>query len=468
MRTWLPLVLALVVVGCNRSSGTGHTDDPIGVPPAICDGFVAAPDLDPAEGVVEVELVASSFGWDPGTGTEVDGLGYNGSVPGPVIEVTRGDTLRVRFRNDMDAPTTIHWHGLRVPQDMDGVDQMQDPVGPGETFVYEFQVQDAGFYWYHPHMETAETLERGLYGTIVARDRAEAAPSCEAPIVLDDVLLGSDDQIEPPAMMDTMGRLGNLLLANGRSDARLTVEAGQTVLLRLVNAANARYFRLALPDHTLEVVGSDGGWLAEPYPVEELVIAPGERYIVRVQATGQPGAEYALENRRYELHAPDAVMSESDPLGDGPTPILVLEYAETTRDAEVWAPPQADVPDLEAGETVLHRWVIAEAGMHQNTIDGETWPDVPLVESTSGLVTTFEVQNTAEMRHPFHLHGQRFRVTSIDGEPVAGAAWKDTVDIPSGSTVTFVSALDNPGTWLYHCHILEHAEEGMAGLLQVE
>jgi FtsP/CotA-like multicopper oxidase with cupredoxin domain len=462
------LVTIAALVGCNPSGPAEDSDEPVVTPPAICDGFAAAPDLDPADGVVEVELIASSLAWDPGTGTEVDGLGYNGSVPGPVIEVVRGDTLRVRFQNDMDMPTTIHWHGLRVPQAMDGIDQMEDPVQPGETFVYEFEVKDAGFYWYHPHMQTTETLERGLYGTIVAREAGETAPSCDAPVVLDDVLLDADDQIEPPAMMDTMGRLGNVLLANGRSDTRLTVEQGQTVLLRLVNAANARYFRLALPDHTLEVVGSDGGWLAEPYAVDELVMAPGERYIVRVQATGQPGQEYALVTSRYALHAPDATMSETDPLGDGPTPVLVLDYADTAREAEAWTPPSADVPELEAGETALHRWVIAEEGMHQNTIDGETWPNVPLVESTSGVVTTFEVQNTAEMRHPFHLHGQRFRVTAIDGEPVATAAWKDTVDIPSGSTVTFVSALDNPGTWLYHCHILEHAEEGMAGLLEVE
>jgi FtsP/CotA-like multicopper oxidase with cupredoxin domain len=266
-------------------------------------------------------------------------------------------------------------------------------------------VKDAGFYWYHPHIETAETLERGLYGTMVAREVGETAPSCEAPVVLDDVLLDSDDQIEAPAMMDTMGRLGNVLLANGRSDTRLTVEQGQTVLLRLVNAANARYFRLALPDHALEIVGSDGGWLTEPYKAVELVIAPGERYIVRIQATGQPGEEYALETRRFELHAPDATMSESDPLGDGPTPVLVLDYADTTRETEAWTPPAADVPEIESGDTVLHRWVIAEEGMHQNTIDGETWPNVPLVTSSSGVVSTFEVQNTAEMRHPFHLTG---------------------------------------------------------------
>ena len=272
-------------------------------------------------------------------------------------------------------------------------------------------------------------------------------------------------------MMQLMGRLGNVLMANGQADRRVALTQGQSVLLRLVNAANARFFDLYLEGHTLTVVGSDGGFLAEPYTVDHLVVAPGERWLVQLDATGEPGQTYRLMSRRFQLHDEDhSDMMESDPLGDEDQPVLSFVYADGSVTGTPWVQPTPDVPSWTGATDVLgHSWELDE-DMDAGTvyIDGESWPDVPLVTVAGNTDTTFIVHNKSEMHHPFHIHGNRFQLVAVDGAPPEHAqGWKDTWDIPPLSEYTLVSALDNPGDWMYHCHILEHAEDGMAGMMTV-
>jgi FtsP/CotA-like multicopper oxidase with cupredoxin domain len=442
--------------------------------PEAC-GYTPAPDLDPADGVVEIDLRAADFAWDPGTGVALDdGLAFDEQVPGPLIEAKRGDIVRVNFTNDTDMDLTLHWHGLRVSDEMDGVMQMMDPVKPGDTFTYELALQDAGFYWYHPHMSGDTVLERGLYGAIVVREADEGRADCELPLVLDDILLDDETwQIEPPDtdMMQLMGRLGNVLMANGRSDRRIAVTKGQNVLMRFVNASNARFWDLRIEGHTMTVVATDGGFVAEPWTVDHLPVVPGERYTVLVEATGEPGETYRLMNARFQLHEEGGDMIEFDPLGDGENPVLSLVYGDGEVDGTPWVQPTPDAPGWDrAPELFGHQWLLEEDMMGGSvTIDGETWPDVPTVTVAADMETTFEVNNASEMHHPFHIHGNRFQLLAIDGEPVTTPpAWKDTWDVPPRTIVTFASALDNPGDWMLHCHILEHAEDGMAGMMTVE
>ena len=456
---------------------SASTADDTGAPatPEAC-GYTAAEDLDPSDEIVEVNLSAADLAWDPGTGTPLDdGLAFNGTVPGPLFEATVGQTLRVNFTNDTDMDLTLHWHGLRVSPEMDGIMQMMDPVVPGGTFTYDLELKDTGFYWYHPHMSTDLTLERGLYGGIIVRTADEGRADCELPLMLDDILL--DDrtwQILPPDtdMNQLMGRLGNLLMTNGKADRQVALTQGQSVLLRLVNAANARFFDLYLEGHTLTVVGTDGGFLAEPYEVDTLLVAPGERYIVQVDATGEPGETYRLMSKRFQLHDEDhSDMMEFDPLGDEDQPVMSFVYGEGSVTGTAWVQPTPDVPSWTGEtETLGHTWELDE-DMDAGTvfIDGESWPDVPMVTVTANTDTTFVIDNKSEMHHPFHIHGNRFQIVAIDGAPPEHVqGWKDTWSVSPMSTVTVVSALDNPGEWMYHCHILEHAEKGMAGLMTVE
>ncbi len=440
-------------------------------PPEAC-GYEPAVDLDPADDVVEVDLRAEPMPWDPGTGVLLaDGLAYNGLVPGPVIEVERGQTLRVNFTNGLDADTTVHWHGLRVPDEMDGAIRMLDMVMPGHSFTYEFEIQDTGFYWYHPHMATEQDLERGLYGTIISRHPDEPRVECELPIVLDDILLDNDGQIEPK---DTehgqlMGRLGNLLLTNGQTDRRVEVKAGEPTLLRWVNAANARFWDLSIEGHTMQIVATDGGWLTKPFEVDHVQIAPGERLIVAVEFDGNAGDEFQLMNARVRLHDHEAEMSEIDPLGEDPNPVMTFVVGAEAGTPVELALPTDDAPTLSDPGTTAHQWVLDEV-MEDGivTIDGYSYPDVPLLTLPGPVLTAFEVRNDSEMHHPFHLHGNRFQVVDVDGVATDYTGWKDTFDVPPFATVRILSELDNPGEWMYHCHILEHAELGMAGFMTVE
>ncbi len=479
----LPLSLAACMNGGMDGKDSLLGSDDSGKPddtgaanaPEAC-GFTAMPDLDAAPDVVEVNLTASALEWDPGTGVPLTGgMAFNGSVPGPVLEANLGDTVKVHFTNDLDIEMTIHWHGLRVTPEMDGIMQMMgDPIEPGESFEYEFPVVDAGFYWFHTHMDTATTIEAGLYAPIIFHAPDEIAPDCDQPMVLDDVLLDEDTlQIAPPDtdMMQLMGRLGNVLMVNGRSDRSYAWTKGQTTLWRFVNASNARYWDLYLEGHQLTVVGTDGGFLAEPYTVDNLVVAPGERYLVVVEATGEPGQSYRLMNKRFQLHEEGGDMVEFDPLGDGDNPVATVVYDTGDITGTGWSQPTPDIPSWGAPvDNLGHHWLLEEDMMGGTvTIDGATWPDVPMVDVMMNVDTTFEVENASEMHHPFHIHGNRFQVVDVGGESVPeGQGWKDTFDIPPRTTVTLVSALDNPGEWMYHCHILEHADDGMAGLMTVE
>ncbi|MFN7144955.1 MAG: multicopper oxidase family protein [Myxococcota bacterium] len=463
----------LLLFACTGAKVPGPaTDTGVDRPPPERCGYTPAADLDPAEDTVAIALSQAPHAWDPGTGTALtDGLAYDGEVPGPVIELERGQTLRVDFQNGLDHDSTVHWHGLRVPDAMDGAVRMMDMVPAGGSFTYEFSVMDAGFYWYHPHMATEQDLERGLYGRIIARHPDEPRVDCDLPVVLDDILLDEDTlQIAPEDTehMQLMGRLGTHLLANGRADRRVEVEAGETMLLRLVNAANARYFDLRLEGQQMRVVATDGGWLPAEVPVDHLVLAPGERAIVAVDWVGSPGDELRLMNRRFQLHDEGAHMVEWDPMGEGENPVMSFVIGEEPGAPTPMTLPTDDVPAFTGDEPVAHTWVLDEE-MEEGivTIDGASWPDVPMVMVERDVPSAFVVRNDSEMHHPFHLHGNRFQVLDVDGVPPTLGGWKDTFDIPPFATVTLASALDNPGEWMFHCHILEHAELGMAGFFTV-
>lgn len=472
-------LLALLLLACSGpkgadSAGDSATDSGAPAGPDVC-GYTAATDLDASPGVVEVDLTASALEWDPGTGVMLsEGVAYDGTVPGPLIEANVGDTLVVHYHNDLPEPSTIHWHGIRLESDMDGGMQMMDPVPAGGDFDYVFTVPDAGFYWYHPHLDGATLLERGLYGAVIVHAADEVSPDCDLPLMLDDILLDEDTlQVAPPDtdMMQLMGRLGNLLMANGKADRHIAVTAGETVLMRLVNPSNARFWDVYVEGQQLQVVGTDDGFLPAPYPVDHLELAPGERYMVTFTATGAPGDEVRLMNRRFQLHAEDADMVEDDPLGNGENPVLTFVFGEGTVTGTPWVQPAVDpLPYTGPTETLGHHWVLDEDMMGGTvTVDGAAWPDVPLITCNAGVDTTFEVENKSEMHHPWHIHGNRFQVVAVNGiAPTTPQGWKDTFDIPPYDTVTLVSDLSNPGDWMYHCHILEHAETGMMGEMIVQ
>ncbi|MBK7198887.1 MAG: multicopper oxidase family protein [Myxococcales bacterium] len=421
---------------------------------------VAAVDRDPSPTVVEVDLEARVAPVELAPGHVTSMWTYGGTLPGPRIEANVGDTVKVHLRNSLPEATTIHWHGVRVPAAMDGVEAVQAPVAPGAAFTYEFVVPDAGTFWFHPHMRSDVQVERGLYGVLVVHGPDEPATTTDRVVVLDDLLIADDWSIAEVDVMQAMvGRQGNLILANGRAHPIADVTRGGRHRYRFVNAANARYFRLALPGHRLTVIGSDGGLVPAPREVDEVLLVPGERADVLVTATGAAGEALEWQSLPYDRGH-----------GTGGKPTATVFQQRNDAAAPVATPPVpatlATIAALPAA-TVQRELRLAESGGHHAptfSINGETFPAITPLAARLGDVEEWSIVNTTEMDHPFHLHGFRFQLIA----PAADVAWRDTINIPAGQTVVFRTRLeDHAGRWMFHCHILEHAERGMMGELEV-
>ena len=251
-------------------------------------------------GVVTVDMEASEREWEFAPGLVTRAWCFNGRVPGPTIEARVGDVLEVRLTNRLPEPTTMHWHGLRVPAAMDGTDMVQRPVAPGETFTYRFRLPDPGTFWYHPHTHETVQMERGLYGAIVVRAADEPVFDAERVLVLDDVLLDDDGQVAPPRgwIERHNGREGDVRLVNGRQEPELTIAAGQIERWRVVNASSARYVRLSIGGRPFHIIGTDGGLIPAPVTATEVLLATADRVELAVGPFDE-GEVIAVESLAY-------------------------------------------------------------------------------------------------------------------------------------------------------------------------
>lgn len=414
--------------------------------------------------------------------TEVLQYGYNGMVPGPVLRVEQGSSFTVETTNNIDQPTTIHWHGLRLDNKSDGTPGLtQDPIQPGQSFTYTVTVPDAGVYWYHPHVREDIQMDLGLYGNIVVLPKGQSMAETPNPttLMLDDILLADDGSLMPYGKNNEnyslMGRFGNVLLVNGEVQPDVTVGAG-TQRLYLTNAANVRTYRLSIDGASMKLVGGDIGF-GVAHDVKELVLGPAERAIVDV--TFPAAGTYAL------LHRSDATTST--------IAVLTVGRAE---EKPATAVPADDLPIDLAAERLRdpdHLLRITLMGGHKHgRIDssGIEWEDAMpemnalshkgntqwrLVDDDTGKVnmdiawrfkkgtlSKIRVKNDFEsMQHPIHFHGQRFLVISSNGEDVDDGQWKDTYLLKSGETADLLLELSNPGIWMFHCHNLPHARAGL-------
>jgi FtsP/CotA-like multicopper oxidase with cupredoxin domain len=427
-------------------------------------GPALAEDINPDARIVEVNLNASKQRVRLADGATVEMYAYNGQVPGPMIHARQGDTIIVHFTNALDEDTTIHWHGLRIPADMDGSPRIQAPVRPGETFTYTFQAPDAGSYWYHPHVRANEQVEKGLYGPIVIRGEDEPAYDAERYLMLDDILL-DDDQIAPfmSNHMEAMhGRTGNVLLTNGRAEPGPgAASQGQVERWRIVNTANARTMSLGISGATFRVVGTDGGLLATPYTIDRLEVPVGQRYDVEV-SYGEAG--------RVSLRSYVLVLDENDDVVEAPFEVFGVDVTETGASPRAIEWPEiAPPPRRPVTETVELRFNGRQTARGLEwTINGQAHAHEPLFTFTQGETVRMRLVNEAGPEHPFHLHGQFFTVENGPALTTPQPGLKDTVLVPGQSTVVIRAILDNPGRWMAHCHILEHAELGMMSEFVVE
>ncbi|WP_192258103.1 multicopper oxidase family protein [Mesorhizobium silamurunense] len=406
-------------------------------------------------------------------------LAYNGMIPGPLIEAYEGDRVEIAFANRIEGEqSTIHWHGMPVPADQDG--NPMDPVAAGADRVYTFELPEgsAGSYWYHPHPhgKTAEQVYRGLAGAFVVKAKADPVPAEYGDTVLmfTDLRLAADGSMPENTMADLMnGRVGDHVLVNGQKNPRLAVAMGAKLRLRLYNATNARFLRLAFGNAAMTVIGSDGGLLEAPMAADEILLSPAER-VELVVAFDRPGT-VTLTTLDYDR----GWMGPGRPADAGLT-LLTVDVSDTPVQAMPTLPERLR-PIAQLGQpTVSRRLVFTEtmvmnaAGMEMGfLINGKAF-DMRRVDivAKAGETELWEIVNQADMDHPFHLHGTQFQVIERErGGKVAKPpylAWKDTVNVARGETVRLLLRQERAGPRMYHCHILEHEQLGMMGIVDVQ
>jgi len=431
---------------------------------------------------------------------------YNGQYPGPLIEVSRGSEIMVRFTNHLPDSTSIHWHGIRLENAFDGVE------GVSDAFTYKVRFPDAGIYWYHPHIREDIQQALGLYGNILVRQPGARIPANrEQILMLQDLLVGDTGLIpwgqESPTHA-LMGRFGNVLLVNGEPNYRLSVRRGEVVRYYLTNASSTRTLNVSFPGARMKVVAADAGPFEHEAWVESVVIAPAERYVVHVRFD-KPG-QVALVNKvialdhlfgrffplvdtlgvvtvsrdpvRNDLRASfDALRRDAgavaalEPyrrfLDKAPDQTLVLTLQThglpylTERlmqvDSIYFAPVEwgGTMPMMNWASTGQQvRWVLKDPATGRENLD-IAW------HFQRGKPVKIRLVNERRafhgMQHPIHLHGQRFLVLAVNGVPNTDLAWKDTVLVPAGGVVDILLDTANPGDWMLHCHIAEHLSTGM-------
>jgi FtsP/CotA-like multicopper oxidase with cupredoxin domain len=398
---------------------------------------------------------------------------YNRQVPGPTLRIRLGETLRVKFTNHLEQPTTIHWHGLRIPNAMDGVPGVtQPPVEPGETFVYEFTPKDAGTFWFHPHLHSSEQVERGLFGVLVVEDREPLPYSQDLVWVLDDWLLTPEGEISPEFNtrhdLAHDGRWGNVVTVNGTRNPTIHVKAGERIRLRLINVANGRVFAPDFSGLPAEAIAVDGKYAAHPFSPAGFELAPGNRLDLdlTIPATAR-GRRIQIVDRFTRQEIPLAEIAVADeevatPRFPSPASARIPAWADTAS-----IPPRADYKlNARAGGEFGIQWTInGQAFRHDgHSTSHAHHPETPL---PVGQWSKLRFTNESFRLHPMHIHGLFFKLLSRNGVPADEPFWRDTVLLKSKETVEVGTVPLETGSWMMHCHILEHAESGMMTLLEV-
>jgi FtsP/CotA-like multicopper oxidase with cupredoxin domain len=435
-------------------------------------------------------LIAAPGRWAlVGSGQPETGVwAYGGTVPGPVIRAKQGTRLSVLAENRLDQPTTVHWHGIRLPNAMDGVpDLTQKPIAPGGAFAYAFDLPDAGTYWYHPHFRSAEQVGRGLAGALIVEEPAPPKVDRDLVWLIDDWRLTRDaaiaDGFNDFHDMSHNGRIGNTVTLNGRVPETFAVRAGERLRLRLVNAANARIFGLEFAGHRPVVLTLDGQPV-EPHEPEggRVVLGPGMRVDLILDLAGRPGERFAINDMFYrgiEYKLLDLVYGPEAPLRErAPEPVAALERNTM---------PEPDLADAERHDVVFAGGMMGgmtgammggrRMDMREMMRHGMAWAIngvaagghdmAPALTLKRGRTHVLAMTNGTAWHHPIHLHGHSFRVIARDGQPTRHREWQDTVLVAPRERVDIAFVADNPGDWMFHCHILEHQEGGMMSVFRV-
>jgi FtsP/CotA-like multicopper oxidase with cupredoxin domain len=471
-----------------------------------------------ATGVRDIGLVTKETRWELSPGKIIKAMTYNGQVPGPTIRLREGERVRITLKNELPEPTTIHWHGVDVPNSMDGVPGItQKPVQPGETFVYEFEARPAGTRWYHTHFQEHKQMDLGLVAPLIIepRDPEPFAFDRDYTLVLDDWATGTGRPL-PSTREGTAGARGSMggmmggmmgggmsrmvegmmggrgmggmmgggmmgmagqtpaydtMTINGKAypaTEPLRVRKGERVRLRLVNASADHTHVIRLAGHRLKVTHTDGNPLVQPVDVDAVPIAPSERYDALFVAD-QPGAWflYCAEPGHPAAGEQVAVVYDGH---EGRKPEAAIEGIA---DLSLWRYGLGrgrDVLQPSSGQERTFDLTLSGGMMGSDiwTINGKRYPNTDPLRLRKGDRVRVRFNNMSMEAHPMHLHGQSFKVLAVNGRRLSQPIVKDSVDVEGHmGSVDIEFTADNPGDWFFHCHKPMHMEGGMITLAKI-
>lgn len=414
-----------------------------------------------------------------------DVWGFDGQIPGTAIQIAHGRKLQATIRNALEVPTAVHWHGIRLPNAMDGVAGLTQPaIQPGDSFRYQFTPPDSGTYWYHSHVNAYEQIGRGLYGPLIVEETAPPVVDRDLIWMIDDWRLLDDASIRNDFGSghdrSHAGRIGNVPTVNGRFRDIVKVRTGERIRLRLINASNARNFALSFGDLAPTIIAIDGQ-AVKPYSSSEpVVVGAAGRVDLILDMLGSPGSVTTVTDSFYrDSFDLTTFVYEKQPL------------RESVLDSSIdLAPPQIPEPDL--ADALAHDVTIAGGamgGLSQAKLNGEwmglreiaqqgyVWAinDVignkldmpPLIDTKKDQTIRLTIRNETAFPHPMHLHGHHMKLLSVNGQALSDPYWVDSPLVMPEQTIELAFVADNPGDWLFHCHALEHHAAGLGTLVRI-
>jgi FtsP/CotA-like multicopper oxidase with cupredoxin domain len=451
-----------------------------------------------ADGVREIRIRAAPgrASLSGGNNPRTDVLAYDGEVPGPTLRLKQGEPARISVENKLDQDTTVHWHGIRLPNAMDGVPGLtQPPIKPGESFTYEFTPPDAGTFWYHPHANSLQQLGRGLAGALIVE-----APE-PYPVDREILWMVSDWRLKPDAQIAggfgngmeaaMSGRIGNTVTINGTVPGDEPVRAGERVRLRLINSALARMMALKFEGHNPIIVAIDGQ-PCDPHEPDEgrLLLGPAMRIDVVLDMAGQPGQRYRVIDDFYdefaytliELAYDQKPVARATPLGAAasvpPNPLRQPDIAAAERHVLALQGGMMSGMMMGGGTSggmmgggmmgMMGGMGSAPWSINGMSMTGDGQADMaPLLTLQRGRSYVLSLRNETAWWHPMHLHGHSFLVISRNGKSSPRREWSDTVLVPPKETVDVAFVADNPGNWMLHCHVMDHQVAGLMTVLRI-
>ncbi len=430
---------------------------------------------------VEIKLVAAIKNRTYLKGKKTKTLAFNKGYP--IIRIKQGDTLKVNFENKLNMESSIHWHGIRLKNEMDGVPHItQKPVKAGGSFLYEFKCVDAGSFWFHPHINSKKQMGEGLLGILIIEDETKTKFDNDVVWGYHDLTIledGSLEDIDINSMSArhgamTAGSFGNYPTINGTRIARNTskVKAGSITRLRILNMDNSRLLRLGIylgdkPYKKMKIIAIDGNSLKKPLAYKNPIFGPGQRIDIAIEMPTKVGAKLSVinhyTNKPYKIGTLKTTTEKST--------ASKVSFPPLPRQNRV---PAFNIKTAKTLEFTFERTQVRPmfGGSELWGINLKSWgnegagiPD-PIARLKLGKSYIFKLTNNSNFTHPIHLHGYSWRVLSSNQGSLVGHLTA-TVLIRPAEVVKVAFLADNKGKWMYHCHIVDHMVSGMMGYVEV-